>query len=59
MLFHLVEKGFSAVNQILTKNEKQMEVEYSGDLWFLLSNLKPNIVKLIIIIFYINKNVTL
>lgn len=42
---YLVEKGFSAVNQILTKTRNRLNIQ-SGDLRLLLSNLEPNISKL-------------
>ena len=44
---YLVEKGFSAVNNILTKNRNRMDVVKRGDLRLFLSNMEPNIPKLV------------
>ena len=43
---YLVEKGFSAVNQLLTKTRNRLDIPKRGDLRLFLSNLEPNIPKL-------------
>ena len=43
---YLVETGFSAVNHVLTKSRNKLDVSQKGDLRLLLSNFKPDILKL-------------
>ena len=40
---YMVEKGFSALLQILTKNRNRMDMTERGDLRLLLSNIEPDI----------------
>lgn len=44
---YLVERGFSAVSQILTKNRSRLDIVGRGDLRLLLSKLEPDIEKLV------------
>ncbi|KFM62709.1 SCAN domain-containing protein 3, partial [Stegodyphus mimosarum] len=43
---YLVEKGFSAVSQMLTKQRNRLNICQQGDLRLYLSKLEPNIIKL-------------
>ena len=43
---YLVQTGFSAVNHVLTKNRNKLDVAQRGNLKLLLSNIKPDILKL-------------
>ena len=43
---YLVEKGFSAVSQMLTKQRNCLNICQQGDLRLYLSKLEPNIIKL-------------
>ena len=43
---YLVETGFSAVNHVLTKSRKKLDVARRGDLRLLLLNFQPDILKL-------------
>lgn len=43
---YLVEKGFSAVVQLVTKQRNRLEISERGDLRLCLSNIEPDIVKL-------------
>ena len=44
---YLVEKGFSAVNQLVTKQRNRLQVWERGDLRLLLTDIEPNIGKLV------------
>ena len=41
--FYLVECGFSAVNEILTKKRNKINICIRGDIKLKLTNFKPNI----------------
>ena len=43
---YLVEKGFSAVISLLTKQRNRLEISTKGDLRLLLTQLEPDVVKL-------------
>ena len=43
---YLVEKGFSAVITLLTKQRNRLEISTKGDLRLLLTQLVPDIIKL-------------
>ena len=43
---HLVEKGFSSVLQLLTKQKNRLQICKRGDLRLFLSNIEPDIIKL-------------
>ena len=44
---YLVERGFSAVTQILTKQRNRLQITERGDLRLLLSSFKPDVEKLL------------
>ena len=44
---YLVERGFSAVMQLLTKQRNRLAISQSGDLRLLLTDMKPDVKKLI------------
>ena len=43
---YLVERGFSAVTRLLSKERNRLQIVQRGDLWLLLTNLEPEIDKL-------------
>jgi hypothetical protein len=45
-LTYLVEKGFSVVVQLLTKQRNQLDICNKGDLRLALTNIEPDIVTL-------------
>ena len=44
---YLVEIGFSAVDQLLTKQRNRLEISQCGDLRLLLTDMKPDVKKII------------
>ena len=44
---YLVERGFSAVTRLLTKQRNRLQITDRGDLRLLLTNLKPDVDRLI------------
>ena len=44
---YLVEKGFSAVVQLLTKQKNRLNISQGGDLRLLLTNMIPDVTSLI------------
>jgi hypothetical protein len=43
---YLVEKGFSAVQQLLTKSRNRLEISKKGDLRLMLTSIEPDIISL-------------
>jgi len=43
---YLVEKGFSSVLQLLTKQRNRLQIYKRGDLRLFLSNIEPDIIKM-------------
>ena len=44
---YLVERGFSAVMQLMTKQRNRLDISQNGDLRLLLTEMKPHVKKLI------------
>ena len=47
LILYLVEAGFSAVNQILTKKRNALDISERGDISLMLTKIEPNIQDLI------------
>jgi len=43
---YLVEKGFSAVQQLLTKSRNRLDISEKGDLRLVLTSIEPDIILL-------------